>query len=258
MECFRKYFLKFSQKKKTFKLSAQSAQNLRTLCREFRSQSHQYRVMSTLICFLVICSVLLMQGPTVVAAGSNETVYYEYNSTQNKFIAKELEGIKAPEIPASARAYGSSPHSQVGQDVSVLDILGHKKGGFFIDLASNDWKIFSNSLHLEMKYDWNGLCIEPNPQYYKDILLNRRCTLVANPVSHKTNDIVKFRFDSQVGGIVGKDMDNSADAPSKDGVKDVFLTTVTLDRVLTLFNAPHDIDYMSLDVEGTVRTVAES
>ena len=39
--------------------------------------------------------------------------------------------------------------SQAGQDRTVLDILGGKRGGFFVDLAANDASHISNSVMLE-------------------------------------------------------------------------------------------------------------
>ena len=210
--------------------------------------------MTHVLFWSVVYTVIAALSFTIITSALNETVYYEYNTAQNKFISKQVPGVSKIEIPAAAREAGQVSRSQVGQDEAVLDILGHKKSGFFVDLASNDWKELSNTLQLEMKYDWNGLCIEPNPQYHKQILQNRRCTLVANPVSRMTNDIVKFRFDAVFGGIVGKDMDNKAETAT--GVVDVSLTTVTLDRVLSAFNAPYEIDYMSLDVEGKLTYLA--
>jgi hypothetical protein len=52
--------------------------------------------------------------------------------------------------------------AQVHQDEIVVDLLGTQ--GYFIDLASNDAKQFSNTLALERNgLQWQGLCIEPNP-----------------------------------------------------------------------------------------------
>ena len=39
-------------------------------------------------------------------------------------------------------------------------------GGYFIDLAANDWQKDSNTYALEAFDDWNGLCVEPNDVYW--------------------------------------------------------------------------------------------
>eukprot|EP00932_Pfiesteria_piscicida_P006324 SRR837773.1625.p1 GENE.SRR837773.1625~~SRR837773.1625.p1 ORF type:complete len:252 (-),score=37.58 SRR837773.1625:275-943(-) len=56
--------------------------------------------------------------------------------------------------------------SQVGQDFVVLSILGCKRGGFYVDLAANDYKIISNSFLLDTEFGWQGICIEANPMYF--------------------------------------------------------------------------------------------
>ena len=47
----------------------------------------------------------------------------------------------------------ASGGSQAGQDHTVLDILGGKRGGFFVDLAANDASHISNSVLLEQVKD---------------------------------------------------------------------------------------------------------
>lgn len=53
--------------------------------------------------------------------------------------------------------------AQVHQDEVIIDLIGET--GYFVDLASNDAKEFSNTLALE-RAGWDGLCIEPNPAYW--------------------------------------------------------------------------------------------
>ena len=81
-------------------------------------------------------------------------------------------------------------HSQVGQDMTVF-LLTEGRPGFFVDLAANDAVSLSNTLMLERDLDWQGLCIEPNPGYWKD-LARRKCKLVAAVVGHTKNAQVEF------------------------------------------------------------------
>ena len=67
--------------------------------------------------------------------------------------------------------YGSTEHmesllpndkiffSQARQDEVVLSLLRNKKNGYFVDLASNDATLLSNSYALEKHYGWKGLCV---------------------------------------------------------------------------------------------------
>ena len=81
--------------------------------------------------------------------------------------------------------------SQAGQDRSVVDIFKGMRNGFFIDLASSDAIEYSNTLTLEQKYGWNGLCIEPNPKHFKG-LLHRKCELAVAVAGRHDNEEVDF------------------------------------------------------------------
>jgi FkbM family methyltransferase len=148
----------------------------------------------------------------------------------------------------STNADGSSSFvsvSQCEQDKLVLKLLESKRNGFFVDLAANDYIKLSNSYSIERYYNWSGICIEPNPEYLDGILSHRKCKLVINPIYSGMNETVKFRFRGHESGIIGDEMDNKDKEPA-----DVEMYTVTLTKVLKQFNAPHIIDYFSLDVEG--------
>lgn len=61
-------------------------------------------------------------------------------------------------------------NSQVGQDRLILEILGNKSGGYYVDLASNEAKYISNTFTLETYFGWNGICIEANPKYFHEYI----------------------------------------------------------------------------------------
>lgn len=62
--------------------------------------------------------------------------------------------------------HGKQFHGQLLQDELVIRLLDYKRNGYFIDLAANEAVGLSNTFALERDYDWNGLCIEPNPDYW--------------------------------------------------------------------------------------------
>jgi hypothetical protein len=151
--------------------------------------------------------------------------------------------------------------SQVGQDEMVFNMLGQKKGGYFIDLAANDPISLSNSYSLETHHGWNGLCIEGNP-FLLDALSFRKCHVVGAVVSKDRLEKISYatRMNANdnradLGGIVGAEMKN------KEAMKnDVTVTkyTVPLLEIFEKFNVPKEVDYFSLDVEGAERMVLSS
>jgi hypothetical protein len=135
--------------------------------------------------------------------------------------------------------------AQVHQDEILVDLIG--RNGYFIDLAANDAVELSNTLALERK-GWNGLCIEPNPIYWYG-LSHRKCTVLGALVGgEKSKVTVKFR--GVFGGIVGKLSKKLADRKKEPDAPDEERYTAPIRQVLSEFNVPHSIDYMSLDVEG--------
>jgi hypothetical protein len=145
--------------------------------------------------------------------------------------------------------------SQVGQDKTIVRIFHGKRGGYFVDLAANDAVFLSNSLALEQHYGWRGLCVEANPVYLP-ALLERKCAVAVTAAGQKNDEVVTFRFDGYMGGIVGDAFDNKqtdSDKPKDDTQKStskVIMPTVTVEKLFEDFAVPQVIDYMSLDIEG--------
>ncbi len=143
---------------------------------------------------------------------------------------------------------------QKGQDEWVIDtIFKYKTDGYFVDLAASDGIKINNTLLLERELNWNGICIEPNPQYYKKLKKNRSCNITDIVVDKDNDTEINFRIDNgELGGIVDNDTDNNekyrGDQLKK--AKILKLKTKTLEYILDYFHAPKIIDYLSLDVEG--------
>lgn len=135
--------------------------------------------------------------------------------------------------------------AQVHQDEVILDLLGNT--GYFVDLAANDAQEFSNTLALE-RAGWDGLCIEPNPQYWYG-LAHRKCK-VAGALVGATKQKVKVKFRGVFGGIVGKLDEKLANRKKEPNAPVEERYTAPLIEVLQKFNVPPTIDYLSLDVEG--------
>jgi len=142
-------------------------------------------------------------------------------------------------------------YSQSGQDKTLASLFPDEKG-YFIDMAANDAVNLSNSLLLEQKYNWNGLCIEPNSNHWYG-LANRRCEVLGSFISDELNSKIEVVFErddhkgSPMGGIVRSDIPDNRDQPKN--LREVRFSTTFAD-VLIKFEVPQMIDYLSLDVEG--------
>ena len=173
-----------------------------------------------------------------IASSNGRDYYYVYED--GRFERKLFNSV------VTAPTKYNLSYSQVGQDYFVADIMGNKKNGFFLDLASNHFKFLSNTYALEMDLDWEGLCIEANPKYHADYV-NRKCTLLGNAISDRSGKIMKFTFRDSLGGLVHEEKfanHNNINMSAYDVV------TVSLDDALENLKVPKVIDYLSLDVEG--------
>jgi FkbM family methyltransferase len=138
--------------------------------------------------------------------------------------------------------------SQLEQDSTVIGKI--YKGllhGFFVELGAADGIKDSNTFLLEKNYKWNGICIEPNPDFHDALKKNRQCELSFDACFSKSGEEVEFVIGDSLSGIV----------PCIDkhmGVlvnKRIKLMTKTLSQVLDEKNAPSFINYLSLDTEGS-------
>ena len=144
--------------------------------------------------------------------------------------------------PPDSAAATKKWFSQVNQDEIVATLLRNKRGGFFIDLAANHATHWSNTFGLEKNLDWNGLCMEPNPMYWRQLAF-RRCQVVGAVVGGERDALVHFRYQAIRGGAYGRITNEGT-----EGSQPAY--TVPLLEVLERYNTPREIDYLSLDVEG--------
>ena len=61
-------------------------------------------------------------------------------------------------------------YAQKGQDLWLLKFLQQQTGGFFVDLGASNGVISNNTFLLERRYGWRGICIEPDPFFYRQLV----------------------------------------------------------------------------------------
>ena len=156
-----------------------------------------------------------------------------------------------------------------GADKAMTDEAGATRGGdggggYFVELGAHDGVKNSNTKTLEERFGWRGLCIEPDPLYYRLLSYHRpRCVRRNVLVGAMRGAREKFVSGGILGGIFGGMGGNTGMAKWKEGDEHkkhqalseahhtvLSMTTVTLTDVLDEVKAPRHIEYFSLDVEG--------
>ena len=66
-------------------------------------------------------------------------------------------------------------NSQSGQDLFTLNVLNHKKNGYFLEIGSNDPIYINNTYLFEISYNWKGIMVEYDKNFlesYKNKRIN--------------------------------------------------------------------------------------
>jgi FkbM family methyltransferase len=170
--------------------------------------------------------------------------------------AKETGSL--PELPESydflvfALAGSRTNYAQLGQDLWVLYELSQKRDGFFVEFGAGDGVLLSNTYLLETGYSWNGILAEPCPVFHSSLPINRRGFLSTCCVAQESGSKVIF---NQTGDPHFSTIDTytfaDEHAQLPQGGKRIEVETITLRDLLRQGKAPTNIDYLSLDTEGS-------
>jgi FkbM family methyltransferase len=114
---------------------------------------------------------------------------------------------------------------------------------------------------LEREFDWSGLCAEPNPKMFEQLRRNRRCTVSDACIAAESGEQVNFIFAGAFGGIAkhcSADLHRERRAAYANAGQVGLVSTISLDDFLRTHRAPYDIDYLSIDTEGSELEILEN
>jgi methyltransferase, FkbM family len=157
-------------------------------------------------------------------------------------------------------------HSQYGQDKIIDFLLKNKTEGIFVDIGAHDGKSLSNTYFFEKKRNWKGLCIEPNPDVYEKLKINR-CCFTENCCITDKNDSVIFRkvegYPEMLSGILEFfdkghiERIDSEIAQYGGSYTDIPLKCRNINDLLRKYGL-YKIDYCSIDTEGADEKIVKS
>lgn len=142
-----------------------------------------------------------------------------------------------------------------------------KKNGYYVDVGANDGRAFSNTYHLERE-GWRGILIEPilhNVFRQKELrsidhnhFIYAAC--VDENYSHETVKLSYSGLMTIAESLSSKSELNWADhgvefLNSNEFVAEIWAPAKTLTSILDQCAAPHQMDFLSLDVEGSETNV---
>jgi FkbM family methyltransferase len=153
--------------------------------------------------------------------------------------------VKLAEIAASSK-------SQIGQDLFVLSALGFKRRGYFVEFGATNGIDLSNTYLLETQFGWQGILAEPAICWHADLRRNRRCQIDTDCVWKDSSSTLIFNetADAELS-TVEEFASSDSHRRNREDHRRYEVRTVSLSDLLERYDAPHEIDYLSIDTEGS-------
>ena len=149
--------------------------------------------------------------------------------------------------------------SQLRQDVFVLSELNFKRHGFFVEFGATNGVDLSNTHLLEKQYGWQGILAEPARLWHADLIANRQARIETKCVWKATGQSLVFNEAKSPELSTIQDF-SSADlhAKAREGGDTYSVETISLLDLLEKHDAPREIDYLSIDTEGSEFDILEN
>lgn len=149
-------------------------------------------------------------------------------------------------------------YSQFGEDRIIQEFFQDGYKGVCIDVGATDGIGMSNSYHFEQQ-GWFCICCEANPQMYESLKLNRQNGIHC-AVGKEDKDEVEFKIVTLEGQGGNQTAVSSLEIDQRLYDQHLFLQPrveivkvpmMTLDAILSKYPNIKNIDFVSVDTEGT-------
>ena len=142
--------------------------------------------------------------------------------------------------------------SQLHQDLFVSHVLRGKTEGFFVEFGATNGVDLSNSHLLENHFNWQGILAEPGRSWHEKLHENRSCTIDTKCVYSRSGEKILFSdcVEPELSTISDY-VNGDAHAVVRKNSKQYEVETITLNDLLKFHGAPKEIDYLSIDTEGS-------
>lgn len=156
--------------------------------------------------------------------------------------ASELYDLKASLSPDAT--------AQNFQDVFVLSVLGHRRGGFFVEVGAANGVQFSNTHLLEKRYGWTGILVEPATAWHEKIRAHRTAKLDTRCAWSRSGLMIPFcQFPDANLSTVAERAETQGKTWHTTPKERYEVETASLADILR--DAPPVVDYLSVDTEGS-------
>jgi FkbM family methyltransferase len=141
--------------------------------------------------------------------------------------------------------------SQLGQELFVLRALDWKRNGYFVEFGAANGKLLSNTWLLEKRFDWNGILAEPARGWHRALAASgRRAAIDYDCVWSRSGATLQFAENpaAELSTLLPHYLRNE---PQRNTAWHYPVRTISLMDLLEKHGAPAEIDYLSIDTEGS-------
>ena len=154
-----------------------------------------------------------------------------------------------------------SYEGQLLQDKWVVMMTQGKQQGLFLEIGSTDGVNLNNTFCLEKIFSWSGICVEPNPDFFKKLCVNRTAITLPYAFYTQSGQILEFAHCGVLGTIsdfllIDVHSSNREQFVAEQGT--IKVITANPEYILNFYNFPENFDFLSLDIEGAELEVLQS
>jgi FkbM family methyltransferase len=163
-----------------------------------------------------------------------------------------MSPVESPAMSAAERSVfekklGPGHFSAREEEWLIRDYFQDRRGGVFVDVGANHYKVASKTYYLESKLGWSGIAIEPQQEFAAEYAKYRpRTKFLPFFISDASNHTARLYLRRHKDQVASSD---EAFVKSLGGVAEVRdVPTMTLDDVLDSEGISR-IDFLSMDIE---------
>jgi FkbM family methyltransferase len=148
--------------------------------------------------------------------------------------------------------WAGQSRAQIGQDLFVLTELDFKCSGYFVEFGATDGVALSNTWLLEKMFAWNGILAEPARCWLHQLKLNRQAAIDEHCIWMNSGLSLRFNETPYAElSTIDSYSNNDYHSASRATGHHYDVKTLSLNDLLAKHNAPRQIDYLSIDTEGS-------